>query len=447
MTERKRPVVVGGGFTGLVAAHELAKQGRAPLLLEADKDLGGLAQSFSLHGVQLEKFYHHWFTGDTHALDLVRELGLGPKIVERATRTGIMVKGGLHRLSTPLDLLRFTPLSLPDRIRLGLLMPRAKLIKDWKALESITARDWLIGMCGQRVYDTVWAPLLKGKFGPYADEIAAVWIWNKIELRGGSRGKRGEERLLTLEGGFATLVERLAQAITEKGGRIETNCPVRVVRTTGAGPDSPGRVTGVETDQGFVPADKVLLTTPLPVAANLLEDACQAWGDKGREYLASLRRIRYLGNICLVLVMDRPLSDHYWINVADPDFPFVGIIEHTNFVSPDNFDGKHIVYLTKYLPEDDPLYSMDERELLEYSLPFLKRLFPDFTPRQVLGQKLFRARYSQHVVEKDYSIIIPSQGTPIHGLYLCSMAQIHPQDRGTNHAVQEGMRVVNETML
>jgi protoporphyrinogen oxidase len=419
-------VVIGGGFAGLSAAWELAQQGIRVTLCEADDQVGGLAGSFEVGATRLEKFYHHWFTSDTHVIELVRELGREGHVVHRATRTGMYFAHQFFRLSTPLDVLRFTPLSIPSRLRLGLLALRARRVQDWQKLEHLTAAEWLVRLGGREVYEAVWQPLLQGKFGDSADDISAVWFWNKLKLRGGSRGKGGEEVLAYYRGGFAALAEQIATAISTNGGTIHLSTPVTGLLV------SDGQVLGVQTGQGPIQADAVLATPALPIIADLIE------GHGPPEYTQSLRRIKYLANICIVLELDRSLSDTYWLNVNDPGFPFVGVIEHTNFEPTESYGGRRLVYLSKYLPESDELYRMPDEEVVRFCLGHLKRMFPDLTSEWVLDAHVWRARYSQPIVVRHYSSIIPPFETPLAGLYISSMAQVYPEDRGTNYAIREG---------
>jgi protoporphyrinogen oxidase len=419
-------VVIGGGFAGLSAAWELVQRGLRVTICEADEEVGGLAGSFPVGDTRLEKFYHHWFTSDTHVLDLVRELGTEDQVLHRATRTGMYFAHQFFRLSTPLDVLRFTPLSMTGRLRLGLLALRARRVRDWEALETLTAEEWLVRLGGREVYDVVWRPLLEGKFGPYAADISAVWFWNKLKLRGGSRGRGGEEVLAYYKGGFAALAGELARAICNRGGMVRLETPVTglVVRD--------GAVTGVDTLQGPVAADAVLATPALPIVADLVEPFA------GQEYTRSLRRIKYLANICIVLELDRSLSETYWLNVNDPGFPFVGVIEHTNFEPAETYDGRRLVYLSRYLPETDELYGMPDEEVVQYCLGHLQRMFPSLSPEWILDAHVWRARFAQPIVVRGYGAMIPRVETPISGLYLSSMAQVYPEDRGTNYAIREG---------
>lgn len=420
--------VVGGGFTGLAAAYELAKKGISVTVLEAEPEIGGLAAAFDVGGEQLDRFYHHWFTNDFDVMGLVEELGLNDRVEISPTNTGVYYANQFFKLSSPWDLLNFTPLKLPDRIRLGLLALRARRVKDWRKLEGKAAHEWLKELGGENVFRVVWEPLLKGKFGPYADEVSAVWFWNKLKLRGSSRGKYGEERLAYFKGGFIALAHALAERVRQFGGRIEVNTAVTAIQKRD------GRWHS-DTNQGTLTSDRVVVTTALPLMADMIRH----WAPP--QYVRSLEQIRYLGNVCLVLELDRSLSGIYWLNVNDPRFPFVGVIEHTNFERPQTYGGRHIVYLSKYLPHTDRLYHMSADEFLDYALPYVQQMFPTFNRSWIKAHHLWRARWSQPVVVRKYSELIPSHDGPLDGLHLCSMAQIYPEDRGTNYAIREGRKI------
>lgn len=421
--------VIGAGFCGLAAAYELGRHGIRTTVLERDGDIGGLAGSFDVQGTRLEKFYHHWFTSDVHVMDLVRELGKQDEVLLRPTRTGMYCGNRFFKLSTPLDLLRFSPLPLHDRLRLGLLAIRARRVQDWRVLEGLTAAEWLRELGGDRVYRVVWEPLLRGKFGAAADEVSAVWFWNKLKLRGGSRGKRGAENLAYYRGGFAALADALADAIRGQGGSIRTNLCVSGLSV------HKGCVTAIRAGGETIAVDAVIATAALPLVADLVRPHVPP------DYVAALGRIRYLANVCVVLELGRSLSETYWLNVNDPGFPFVGVIEHTNFEPRSTYAGRHIVYVSKYLPESDPLFAMPDRELVDFTIGHLQRMFPELTRGWVIDAHVWRARHSQPIVTRRYGRLIPAGITPLRGFYLATMAQIYPEDRGTNYAIGAGREI------
>lgn len=418
--------IIGAGFTGLAAAYELGKRGIKATVLESEPLIGGLAAGYDVGGQVLERFYHHWLATDRHVVELVNELGLGQNVVLRPTNTGMYYANSFYRLSTPLDILRFNPLTFINRLRFGLLIVYSWTIRDLHSIEHLTAKEWLLKACGKQVYEVVWEPLLIGKFGNFAEKVGAVWLWNKFIQRGKSRQKSGGEHLAYYRGGFAALVEDWAERIRALGGRIWLKEPVQqlIVRD--------GVVIGLRTPSGIIKADVVIATPALPIIVDLLEPHVPA------AFTAGLRAVDYLANICLVLQLKRKLSDTYWLNVNDPSFPFVAVIEHTNFEPPSSYAGRHIVYLSKYLSSTDKMYELTDDALLEFSVPYIKKMFPAFERDWILDYHIWRADYAQPIITPNYSSVMPAVETPLKNLFISTMAQVYPEDRGTNYAIKHG---------
>jgi protoporphyrinogen oxidase len=357
-TQAREVIIIGAGYAGLSAAFDLCKAGCKVTIYEKDSDIGGLAGTFELSpGVRVEKFYHHWFTNDVDILGLIDELGLGHLKQYCASNTGLYFTNSIFRLASPLDLLSFPGIPMIDRIRTGIMALIARKINDWKPLEDISAEDWLIKIGGKKAYNAIWKPLMQGKFGVEAPNVSAVWMWNKLKLRGSSRDKKGGESLVYFGGGFGALTDGIRKSLEALGVSIVLNTGVQQIITDG------NRAVGVQTERGTHRADCVLCTVPLPQFVQMTPDLPS-------DYRAQCERIRFLGNSCLVLRLSRSLSSTYWLNVADPSFPFVGIIEHTNLDAKENYGGDHIVYLSKYLPTTEKLFSFTPDEMLEYCIPF-----------------------------------------------------------------------------
>lgn len=433
MNKPKRVGIIGGGYAGLTAAYELQKQGYHVTVLEKDGYWGGQAATIPLFDTYIEHFYHHLFGSDTHIIGLMEELGIADRLEWIASKVGFYYEGKILDFVTPMDLLRFTPLSLWNRVKLGLMYLYMQRVSDWHPYERITAKEWLLKYMGQEIYDKVWGALLRGKFGDLADEVAMVWLWGKIKVRASSRrGAQQQEKLAYPRGSFQVITDALLERLRAGGADLRTGQQVERVITEAGEPD---RVTGLMTRQGQkLPFDAVICTAP---GYELLRIAPQIKGP----YADNLRAIRYQATLVLLLVSKHSLSRIYWMNIPDRSFPFVAVIEHTNYVPPRNYQGRHIIYVSNYLDRDDPRYRMEGDELLQLYTPYLQRINPEFDESWVEQKFVLRADAGQPVITCNYSQRLPAHRTPLRGLYLANTLQIYPEDRGTNYAVMIGKRI------
>ena len=432
--------IIGGGAAGLAAAYELVKHGHQVVVYERAPFLGGHASTFDVGGARLERGYHHWFTSDTHIVDLVHEIGLGHRIRWLDSKVGVLYDGKIYDFVTPLDLLKFTPLSLTQRLRLGLVTLYLQRKKDWRALESTTAADWLQKYVGKRAYQVFWGPMLRGKFGEdHYQQVGMAWLWGKIHTRFASRGKgMAKEKLGYPMGSFGEVFDVLADKIREHGGQVNISASVDRILV------EDGRATGMEValdraepqGESF---DAVIATTPSYIFPKLVPPMP---GD----YMSRLGGVNYMAAVLVVLVLDRALSHAYWLNVADRSIPFVAAIEHTNLIGPEHYGGKHIVYLSNYLSREHPLYKMGHEELLQEYLPHIRKINPQFDPSWIETSYHHRIDGAQPIIGTNYSSRIPDHRTPFKGVYLANTTQVYPEDRGTNYSVRMGQQVARLLM-
>ncbi len=421
--------MVGAGLAGLTAALRLAGAGYPVRVHERYPHPGGLARVFTVGGEPLEVFYHHLFTSDAAYLELARELGLAEAIRWLPSRMGIWTRGRLWDFGTPGSLLRFSPLGPVDKARFVLSTLLLQRSRDPRPFEDVPASEWLRRHQGERVWETVWGPLFHQKFARYADQVAMVWLWRKLYLRGRSRSRTGMgERLGYMEGSFARLTTALASRAEAHGASLHLGDPVRRI-------ERDGERFRVVTRSGAHPADRVLCAVPIPDYLEMAEHLLP------EDELARLRQLRATGALCTVLEMDRSLTPYYWLNVADPSMPFGGLIEHTNYIPPERYGGTRILYVSNYVMPDDPLMDASLSDVLDLYVPALQRINPSFDRSWITAAHHFKAHYAQPIVLPGYRKLIPGFRAPVPGLYLCSMAQIYPEDRGQNYAVEYGQRV------
>ncbi len=427
----ERVVVIGGGIGGAAAALRLRQSGAEVVLLESGPALGGLVVSFGVAGTPLECFYHHVFPHEQDIVGLIDELGLTSRLDWLPSTVGVFTGGRVWPFTTPMDLLRFGPLPLRDRLRAGIGALRSGRERDWERLDGLQARDWLEGLTGSRVTEVVWDPLLAQKFGVAAGEIPAAWMWARFQQRAGARGSRkGGERLGYLRGGFRQLFDALGTRLSSMGVDVRTRC-----RVAGIAIDD-GSAVGVELATGErVPADAVLYCGTLPGITSLVpaEMADPRWADIGG-----------LGALCAILELSEPLQSLYWVNVCDPELPFGGIIEHTNLVPAADYGGRHVVYLSRYFTATEAIATVDPQAEAQRWVDLLAERFPHFDRSQLLDLHAFRTPYAAPLVHLGYHRAIPPRRSHIPGLYLSTTAHIYPQDRGMSDGVRLGTEVAAE---
>jgi protoporphyrinogen oxidase len=412
----KSAVVVGGGIAGLTAAHALVQRGARVTLLERRLVLGGLARSEPVGGRLREVYYHFICAGDQALLMLLDEVGLREAVEWSPASTSYYVEGRMHPFTTPLDILRFSPLRWRDRLRFGWHAARARRRREGSDLEDLTAEAWLRREVGDRAYQVIWEPLLRSKFGRYASEVSAPWIWHRIHRASASRASLlRPERFGCLTGGTQMLLEALADRVEDAGGKIllGTEATGLAVRN--------GRVAGVETDAGGVAADLVISAVPLPELAPLLPETVA-------DFRATLDAVDFLGVSCLLVLLRRPLTDQYWINLADPRIPASGIIEYSNLNRHAEPAGG-LAYLPLYTPRDDSRYLASPEELTEELVTALRLVIPDLQPTDITGTLLSRDHYAQAVTPPGFAQRIPPRQAPLAGLYLLDSTQLYPSDR------------------
>jgi protoporphyrinogen oxidase len=421
--------VVGAGLAGLTAALRLTEAGHDVRVFERYPRPGGLARVIEIGGEPLEAFYHHLFTSDTAYLSMAQELGVDDLIEWLPSRMGIWTEDRLWDFGTPQSLLRFKPLSILDKTRFATSTLLLQNSKDPSRFEHVTAHDWIGRHQGKRVWEKVWGPLFHQKFAEDAEKVAMVWLWGKLCLRGKSRSSSGMgERLGYMRGSFGKFVEALESRLERAGTELTLSEAVQRV-------DFSGEEFAIQTRNSTWTADRVVAAIPVPdyldIAGHLLPQTESA----------PLAKLRATGAICTILELKNSLTPFYWLNIADPDMPFGGLIEHTNYISRARYDGRHILYISNYLFADHPLFSAPKKDVLTAYLPALKRVNSNFDPSWILKSHHFRADYAQPVVPVGYRELIPSFRSSIPGLYLCTMAQIFPEDRGQNYAVAYGEKI------
>jgi protoporphyrinogen oxidase len=495
--------IIGGGLTGLSAAYTLTKSGHTVTVFEKAPFLGGLAHGFKAKNWDwtLESAYHHFFTNDETLITLAKEIGLTddiiisrpitstliPFVYRNATRAVSLknfsgftsersntsddkpthfakeLKPGenfsndlsastktnedgskfsfttlafqIFQLDSPISLLKFNQLPFVDRIRTGMLLAYCKITPFWQPLEKVTTEVWLKKWGGTPAWKIIWEPLLYGKFGTYADKVAASWFWARIKKRTTNLGY--------FRGGFQIFTDQLSAKITKSGGLIYTDFPIEsIVKSAKTGKFQIKPTVNQPKYESLVNEqfDQVLLTTPTPIAAKLINIP--------KSYFTASLAIPHLWAQTLILETDEPILDKiYWLNINDRSFPFLACVAHTNFMDKKHYGGHHLTYFGNYLPDNHPFLKMNKEKLYKEFEPYIKRLSANnHLPFTVYQSYVYTVPFAQPVHELHYSKRAPKMETPIPGLYLANMDSIYPWDRGTNYAVELGLKAAEKIL-
>jgi protoporphyrinogen oxidase len=401
--------VVGGGMLGLGVALRLREQGCDVTVFEGASQIGGLTAAHDIGGVTWDRFYHVTLLSDSHLRALLDEIGLGDRINWRTTRTGFYTDGHLYSFSSAIDFARFPALSPIDKLRLGWTILKASRITDGEALERISVVDWLTQLSGRRTVERIWLPLLRAKLGENYRRASASFIWAIIaRLYAARRSGLKREMFGYVDGGYDVVLRRLRDYLAARGVELVTGRPVAEVESGSL------RLADGET-RSF---DAIVLTVP----CGRVNALCPQLTPAERNRLAG---VVYQGVVCPSLLLTQPLADYYVTNITDSWVPFTGVIEMTTLVDREAFGGRSLVYLPRYLAQDDPQWARSDADLVDESVAALERMYPHFRRDQVVATQVARVREVLAVTTLDYSrTLLPPLTTSIPGVYIVNSAQI-----------------------
>ncbi|MGB9911674.1 MAG: FAD-dependent oxidoreductase [Microgenomates group bacterium] len=398
--------IIGGGIGALTTAFCLSKKNQKVFLFEKEKRLGGLASGLKEKNWQwhLDCLFHHLFTSDKEAISLIEEIGLKNSLFFSRPKTAIFYEGKISQFDSPLSLLTFPHLNFVEKIRAGLVTFYLKLNNNWQNLEKIEATKWLEKFYGKRNYQILWEPLLKGKFGAQAEKISMAWFWARIKKR--------STKLGYLKGGFQVLINTLEKEIKKNGGKIFLNQEIKSLKE-------------------LSDFQKIIITAPT-------------------EKFFPGKFPSMLGAINLILILKkRFLTDGtYWLNINEKNFPFVAVVEHTNFIDSKYYGGNHILYVGGYYPQNHRYFKMNEPQIFKEFAPFLKKINPIFNfDSSILNLKLTKNLFAQPIVPVNYSLILKKAKKSLpKNIYLANMQTIYPYDRGVNYAIAQAKKVTQEVL-
>jgi len=418
--------IIGGGMMGLATAFYLAKAGVHVTVFEKEKTIGGLSQSQELlPGLKWDRFYHVILSTDYELLNFLGEIGLSSDVRFTETRTGFYTDGELHSMSNTLEFLRFKPLSLSDKVRLGTGIFYASRVKDWKRLEAIDAKKWLIKVFGKQNFERLWNPLLRSKLGSASNRASASFIWSCINRYYGTRRESSKKEMMgCVKGGYHEIIGRIRDKLLAMGASILSAREVKLISSV-----TNGQIRVRCNDGGELDFDRVVATIPNPEIIRL-------WPDMPDSFRVGLGKVEYLSLICGTMLLQRPLSPFYVTNLTDSGFPFTGLIDATHIVPKELLKGKSLVYLPRYVPAGDEFFYKPDQDVMGEFLNGLVRIFPDLSRNDILAESIARERYVQPIQVVHYSRNVIPMETPLRNLYVANTTMIVNSTLNNNEVIK-----------
>tara|TARA_R110002049_G_scaffold185580_3_gene353842 strand:- start:86657 stop:88078 length:1422 start_codon:yes stop_codon:yes gene_type:complete len=424
---RSRWLVVGGGVMGLKIARDLVARGQSVTIAEAAPQFGGLTSAWQLGDATWDRFYHVTLLSDSKLREQLAELDLEKEIEWVKTKTGFYSGGRLLSMSNTAEFLRFPPLNIIERLRLGGTIFYASKIKSWRRLEKLSVEKWLRRWSGNGAFEKVWLPLLKAKLGEAYQQTSAAFIWaHTARMYKARRSGAKKEMFGYVPGGYARILQHWVDWLQQRDVRMLAGHPVRAVQKNDDG-------LAVDFGDGRVETFDNVVST---IASPLIARSCDQLTDSEK---SKLENIRYLGVVCASLLMRKPISEYYVTNITDTWVPLTAVIEMSTIVDPDTqLGGKHLVYLPKYLPDDHDGLNESDEDYKEKCLSTLEKMYDHFSRDQVVDFKVARAKYVAALATIDYSTRLPPIVTSVPGFYALNSAHILEGNLNVNETITLG---------
>ena len=416
--------IIGAGYTGMCIGEKLAQNDVKVTIFEKESKVGGMTHNVKLENEITDQYYRHLFKSDKELIELTKSLKVDIKWFK--SKMGYYIGNKLYDWGQPLALLKFKPLSFVQKMKFGISVLKIKALKDWKSLEKYTIKEWFEKNKIEDIYNIIWKPLLKNKFGEYEPIISMVWLWGKINLRQSEQGLT-KETLGYID--FEDMNNKMKENLEKNDVEIKLNTPVNKITK---------KENGMYTIDDSKEEFNIVIST---ISYAHTKKIYEPYLNKKEKEI--LDEVKYIGAKTMIIETKKKLSNYYWLNMADEEFPFCGIIDYHNM---EEIETKDIIYISNYLDTSNRIYKLNKEDLLEEYLPYIKNIDKDFDKKDIIKYEVIDEDYAQPIIEVDYSKKLLQRKLEEKGLYLCTLPQIYPEDRGVNYAIKSGYALAEDIL-
>lgn len=284
MSDAARVVVVGGGVSGLTAAHSVLEGAKGPIkvtVLESGPTVGGVIRTSAFAGLEgVDEGADAFLTRVPWARDLATELGLSSELTSPTGAHAMVWHGRLHPI--PGDLMLGVPAKVRSFATSPLISPLGKVRA---ALEPLLPRtddtdsigDYVRRRFGNEIHELLVDPLVGSIYAADTDRFSlaavpqiAALTTERSMLAAAARTRRTTQTppdgpvFAVPRRGMGSLVDALAHGISARGASVRTSTTVTSIERTGSS-------FSVFTSAGDFTADSLILSAPAAHSARLLD--------------------------------------------------------------------------------------------------------------------------------------------------------------------------------
>lgn len=413
--DKKRIIILGAGLAGLSCAYKLLQKGAEVIILEKNKEVGGLARTIKYKDYYFDFSAHRFLGNDKELIDEMK-IVMEDNFTKRIKRCRILMWD--RWLNYPFELGNLI-VAMPKFLALRAVVDYlAALIKrKIKPVEIVSFKDWFIASFGRTLYKTNCEPYASKHWRVDPSQIASEWgearspgNFNLTTIIKDLLFKNYASKLeqdnpypdadsfyYPVRGGSGAIAERLADEIRNLGGKIYTEVDVKLVELQNNHTEVQYEKFG---ESHNLQSDNIISTIPVSNLVKILHPVVP------EEIYNHLSRLKYLNTIFINVIINKPkISDDSWLYFPQPSEKviFNRAVEMKNWSPTMAPADKTSLNLDISCMVDDSIWIADDREIVEKCRKGLLRSKIIDKPEEMEEGIVIRVPYTYPIYDLSYS--------------------------------------------